>query len=148
EILNCLRLAAERAFASGIVLAVENEDGFWADTGARTADVVRAVNHPSLGINWDPGNAFFAGDEPYPTGYSAVRGLVRHVHFKDALKGPDGVLRYCASGQVDWSGQIDALAADGYEGFVSIETHIRPKVASGRSALERLRVLIPAAHQA
>lgn len=145
EILNCLRLAAERAASAGIQLAIENEDGFWADTGARTARMVQAVNHPALGINWDPGNAFFAGDEPYPAGYQSVRGLVRHVHFKDAQRSPDGALHYAAEGQVDWAGQISALAADGYNGFISIETHIRPKVASARAALERLRALIAAA---
>jgi len=144
EILNCLRLAAERAAATGIQLAIENEDGFWADTGARTSQMVRQINHPALGINWDPGNAFFAGDEPYPAGYQSVRGLVRHVHFKDALRSPDGELHYAAEGQVDWAGQVCALVQDGYEGFISLETHIRPKVASACAALERLRALIAA----
>jgi sugar phosphate isomerase/epimerase len=142
EILNCLRLAAERAAAAGIQLAVENEAGFWADTGAHTAQMVRLVNHPALGVNWDPGNAFFAGDEPYPAGYQSVRGLVRHVHFKDAQRSQAGELEYVAEGQVDWGGQIRALAEDGYEGYISIETHMRPKVACARAAVDRLRSLI------
>lgn len=144
EVLNCLRLAAERASAAGLDLAIENEDGFWADTGARSAQIVRAINHPSLGINWDPGNAFFAGDEPYPAGYEEVRGLVRHVHFKDARRDSDGTLRYISEGQVEWAGQMRALSADGYDGFISIETHMRPKVAAARAALERLRALVTA----
>ena len=142
ETLNCLRLAAERASAAGLKLAIENEDGFWADSGARSAQMAQAVDHPALGINWDPGNAFFAGDDPYPTGYRSVRGLVCHVHFKDALRDPDGALHYVASGQVDWTGQIRALMSDEYDGYISIETHIRPKVAAARAALERLRILI------
>ncbi|MER3513021.1 MAG: hypothetical protein C4310_00240 [Chloroflexota bacterium] len=144
EVLNALRLAAERAGAAGFQLAIETEDGFWADTGARTAQIVRAINHPALGVNWDPGNAFFAGDTPYPAGYEAVRGLVRHVHFKDALRDAAGRPHYVAEGQIDWAGQIKALAADGYDGYISIETHIRPKVAAARAALERLRRLIAA----
>jgi sugar phosphate isomerase/epimerase len=144
EVLNALRLAAERAGAAGIQLAIETEDGFWADTGAHTAQIVRAINHPALGVNWDPGNAFFAGDTPYPAGYKAVRGLVRHVHFKDALRDAAGRPHYVAEGQIDWAGQIKALAADGYDGYISIETHIRPKVAAARAALERLRRLIAA----
>jgi sugar phosphate isomerase/epimerase len=147
EALNCLRLAAERASAAGLRLAIENEDGFWADTGSRTAEMVQTINHPALGINWDPGNAFFAGDDPYPTGYESVRGLVHHVHFKDAMRDDNGLLHYVADGQVDWSGQIRALVADRYDGFISIETHIRPKVASARSAVERLRSLITIAQQ-
>jgi sugar phosphate isomerase/epimerase len=147
EALNCLRLAAERASAAGLRLAIENEDGFWADTGSRTAEMVQTINHPALGINWDPGNAFFAGDDPYPTGFESVRGLVHHVHFKDAMRDANGLLYYVADGQVDWSGQIRALVADRYDGFISIETHIRPKVASARSAVERLRSLITIAQQ-
>lgn len=147
EVLNCLRLAAERASAAGLRLVIENEDGFWADSGARTAQMVQAVHHPALGINWDPGNAFFAGDAPYPMGYQSVRGLVHHVHFKDAMRDSDGTLHYVANGQVDWTGQIRALLTDSYKGFISIETHIRPKVASARSALERLRSLIAVARE-
>jgi sugar phosphate isomerase/epimerase len=145
EVLNSLRLAAERAAAAGVQLVLENEDGFWADTGARTAQLVQAVDHPALAVNWDPGNAFFADDEPYPRGYQAVRGLLRHVHFKDARRGPDGALSYVAEGQAGWPDQIRALAADGYDGFISIETHLRPKVFAARAALERLRRLIAAA---
>jgi len=144
EALNCLRLAAERAEAAGLELALENEAGFWADTGARTAHIVRAINHPALGINWDPGNAFFAGDLPYPDGYAAVQRLVRHVHFKDADREKNGDPHYSLEGQINWADQIKALSADGFEGFISIETHLRPKVAAGRAALERLRTLINA----
>lgn len=147
EILNCLQLAAERASAAGIKLAIENEDGFWADSGERSAQMVRAVNHPALGINWDPGNAYFAGDDPYPTGYQSVRSMVSHVHFKDAMRDSEGVLHYVANGQVDWAGQISALASDHYEGFISIETHIRPKVASARSSIDRLRAMMSLAQE-
>lgn len=145
EVLNCLRQAAERGSAAGVQLVLENEDGFWADTGARSAQIVCAVNHPALAINWDPGNAFFAGDEPYPQGYQEVRGLVRHVHFKDAQRNQDGSLRYAVEGQINWAGQVRALAVDGYEGFISIETHMRPKVTAGLTAVDRLRTMINAA---
>ena len=144
EVLDCLRQAAERASRAGLQLVIENEDGFWADTGARSAQMMRAIDHPSLGINWDPGNAFFAGDEPYPAGYEAVREWVRHVHFKDAVRDADGTLRYAVEGQVDWAGQLRALSTDGYDGFVSVETHVRPKVTAARNSLERLRAFVAA----
>ena len=145
EMLNCLRLAAERAAAAGLELVLENEASFWADTGARTAHIVQTINHPALRINWDPGNAFFAGDYPFPEGYTSVRGLVRHVHFKDALRDLDGQPHYVLEGQVNWADQIKALSADGFDGFISIETHLRLKVTSGRAALNRLRKLLKAA---
>jgi sugar phosphate isomerase/epimerase len=145
EVLQILSRAAERAGAAGIQLAVENEEGFWGDTGERTANLVRTIGHPALGVNWDPGNAVCAGDEPFPAAYKAVRGLVRHVHFKDAQRSADGTAVYVAEGEVDWKGQLRALAADGYEGYISVETHLRPKVSSARQLLERLRLLVASA---
>jgi sugar phosphate isomerase/epimerase len=143
EAIEILRQAACQADAYGVELVLENEAGFWADTGQRTAQIIRLVDHPALGVNWDPGNAFFAGDCPYPDGYSAVRGLVRHVHFKDACRDPEsGEFRYTLDGQIDWAGQIMALASDGYSGFISIETHLRPKVDAARLSLKRLKRLI------
>ncbi len=145
DVLNCLRRAAEQGQAAGVQIALENEDGFWADTGERTAHMVRTVNHPCLGVNWDPGNAFAAGDEPFPEGYQHVRGLVRHVHFKDALSAADGAVRQALEGQINWAGQIRALCEDGYGGFISLETHMLPKVQCSRLSLQRLVALIAAA---
>jgi sugar phosphate isomerase/epimerase len=93
-------------------------------------------------VNWDPANAFFEGDTPYPDGYEHVKGLVKHVHFKDALKNAQGEPEYALEGDIDWTGQVEALAVNGYPGFISIETHLRPKVAAAKSSLDRLRSLI------
>jgi sugar phosphate isomerase/epimerase len=134
--------AAAEAAAAGVQLAVEVEEGFWADTGQRSADLVNTINQPALGINWDPGNAFMAGDLPYPNGYEAVRPWVKHVHFKDAEIDAHGNRRYAVQGQIDWAGQIQALATDSYDGFISIETHLRPKVSMARAELQMLRQLI------
>jgi sugar phosphate isomerase/epimerase len=142
ELLDYLLKAAERAKAAGLQLAIENESGFWADTGERTGQIIRTINHPCLGVNWDPANAFFEGDKPYPNGYEHVRGLVMHVHFKDGLKNTRGEPEYAVEGEINWAGQIGALVADEYTGYISIETHLRPKVAAANSSLDRLRNLI------
>jgi sugar phosphate isomerase/epimerase len=137
-----LREAAEMAAAAEMELLIEVEAGFWADTGARTAAIVAAVDHPALGINWDPGNAFEAGDEPYPAGYEAARPYVRHVHFKDVQRLDDGSCRYVVDGAIDWAGQIAALRADGYDGYISVETHMTPKVTTAHQMTQRLQQLL------
>jgi sugar phosphate isomerase/epimerase len=142
EVQELLYSAAEQAAEAGIQLAVEVEDGFWADTGQRTTAMMAAINHPALGVNWDPGNAFMAGDMPYPDGYEAVRPWVKHVHFKDAEVDSQGRRRYTFQGQIDWAGQIQALARDGYKGYISLEPHLRPKVKVAREELALLRHLI------
>lgn len=144
EVLAMLDQAANRCGSVGITLALEVESGFWASTGADTAEIMRAVNNPALGVNWDPGNAFFAGDTPYPDGYRHVQPYVRHVHFKDVVSS-GGSLCYAVEGEIDWQGQIDALMRDGFPGFISVETHMRPKVAVARALVRRLRQLIASA---
>lgn len=141
-VLNTLHQAAEMTASAGLTLAVEVESGFWADTGSRTAQMLDAVNHPALQLNWDPGNAIEAGDIPYPDGYAHVRKHLAHVHFKDARRLTNGRYEYTINGDVDWVGQIRALASDNYPGFISIETHMQPKIDSAHKALVRLRQLI------
>lgn len=141
-VLNTLHKAAEMTAAEGLTLAIEVESNFWADTGSRSAQLLEAINHPNLKINWDPGNAIEAGDVPYPDGYAQIRKYLAHVHFKDALRLPNGRFEYALAGDVDWTGQIQALIQDHYPGFISIETHMQFKVASSRYALHHLRQLI------
>ncbi|MBF6612825.1 MAG: sugar phosphate isomerase/epimerase [Chloroflexi bacterium] len=143
-VIDVLRDAARQVGDAGLALAVEAEHICWGDTGARTAELVRRVGHPALGINWDPANAFRAGeDAPFPDGYEAVRDLVRHVHYKDAaVDWQTGARHFVFEGSVDWAGQIRALKQDGYSGYISAETHLRPKVACARRSVERLRQLI------
>lgn len=147
EVIDVLKEAARQVQTAGLTLAVEVEHICWGDNGARTAKIVEKVGNPALGINWDPANAYRAGeDRPYPEDYAAVRDLVRHVHFKDACTDArTGERRFVFEGGVDWAGQIKALIRDGYEGFISVETHVRPKVQMARRSLERLRNLIEGA---
>ena len=141
EVKEILYDAAKQVAAAEMQLLIEVEDEFWADTGQRTAAMIEAIGHPALGVNWDPGNAFMAGDTPYPNGYEAVKHLVRHVHFKDAEMDSQGNRRYTVHGQIDWAGQIKALMDDDYQGYISIETHLRPKVDVARQELALLRRL-------
>jgi len=142
EVKEILYHAAEQIAAAKMQLLIEVEAEFWADTGQRTAAMIEAIGHPALRVNWDPGNAFMAGDTPYPHGYNAVRHLVKHVHFKDAEVDSRGKRRYTLHGQIDWAGQIKALVDDGYQGYISVETHLRPKVQVAKKELEMLRRLI------
>ncbi len=146
-VLETLRKAAEMTAAAGMILAIEVESGFWADTGARSAEILDAINHPALRINWDPANAFEAGDIPYPDGYDHIRKYLAHVHFKDVRRLPDGRHQYIIGGDVDWTGQIQALVRDHFAGFISVETHMQPKVSSARQALQRLRELQGQPHE-
>jgi sugar phosphate isomerase/epimerase len=74
---------------------------------------------------WDPGNSVFSGWDPapFPADYELGRDRIRHVHIKD----PDSTRGYVrlGDGDLDWPSILDLLARDGYEGFLSLETHWR-----------------------
>lgn len=143
-VVEVLREAARRCAASGLVLAIENEMTTYATTAAVTAELIRRVDEPNVGIVWDPANAYLGGDAtPFPDAYAAVKGLVRLVHFKDVrFDDAAGRREFCVEGEIDWAGQVAALRADGYDGAISVETHMRPKVAPSRALVERLRGLL------
>jgi sugar phosphate isomerase/epimerase len=142
-VVETLNHAARQAAQAGIVLSIENEATCWASTSVKAAELVEMIGEPNVGITWDPANAFRAGeDDAFPVGYARVRPHVRHVHFKNARIDPrSGDRRFSFEGVIDWHGQLAALKRDGYQGFISIETHERPKLKTTRQYLELLRSL-------
>ena len=136
-----MRHAAAQVHAAGLMLVIEVD----CNTSKRTGDLVRAVNHAGLQVNWDPANAYRAGDDvPFPDAYAEVREYVRHVHFKDARTYADGKRSWTLGGIIDWAGQIKALQADGFDGYISVEPrhaaqyrrlYISPSSASAPSSL-------------
>ena len=139
---------AALAEREGVTLILENEHACYLGTGAQTARVLAEINSPAVRAVWDPGNAFMDGEEPYPTGYEAIKNFVTHVHVKDArvLPGkPSPEWTVVGGGDIDWAGQISALRADGYSGYLSLETHYASngsKEAASRACLEALLRLL------
>ena len=142
-VVDVLKDAASRVAEAGLTLALEVEHICWGDVGQRAGEIVARVGNPALGINWDPANSYRAGeDRPYPDGYEAVRGLVRHVHYKQASTFLEGRRGFTPQGVIDWSGQIEALMRDRYGGWITVEPHVAPKVASARKAVGELKDLL------
>lgn len=127
QIVAAILPGVRRAERAGVTLGLENEHACTLGTGQETAAALREIGSPHLRAIWDPGNAFFAGERPFPDGYEAIKGYVTHVHVKDALHGPDGKPRWTAvgAGEIDFAGQIAALMGDGYQGLLSLETHYK-----------------------
>jgi len=126
----------------GIVLLIENEHACLTGTGVETARIIAKINSPVVRAIWDPGNAFMAGETTFPDGYEAIKPYVEHVHVKDAKMTEIGkVWTVVGEGECRWEDQIKALKADGYKGFLSLETHYSghpTKELSSRACLEPL----------
>ncbi len=120
----------------GYTLLMENEAACIVKTGCELARLIERVGSPALRAVWDPGNAYLAGETPYPDGYEAVRDYCAHVHVKDAVRLTNGGYKFAVvgDGEVDYQGQFAALRNDGYTGYVSLETHYRPFAGTAEQA--------------
>lgn len=114
--------------AEEMTLVLEPDPAVNTPNGRLLGQLLALIGSERVRALWDPGNILFddAGETPYPDGYEAVRPYLRHVHLKDAVR-VDGVPQAVpvGEGQVDMKGQFCRLAADGYDGWVSLEPHYR-----------------------
>ncbi len=137
-LLTYFRKVCERARGSGVELVIENEHICYGDTALNTKKLIETIGCPELKINWDPGNSYYACETPFPDGYDKIKDMIGHVHMKDAITHPGGSMEYVVKGCIDWEGQLRALIDDKYEGYLSIETHCRPKIKSAFDTLQRI----------
>ena len=127
RIADALVRPCEMAARAGVTLLLENEHACYLGTGKETARVIEKVGSPALKMIWDPGNAFMAGEQPFPSGYQSARPHLAHLHIKDARATDEGKLEWTVvgEGEINYTGQFAALKADGYTGSVSLETHFK-----------------------
>jgi sugar phosphate isomerase/epimerase len=105
------------------------------------------VESPFLRVNYDTGNVYLAGGDPYQ-GLSAVLHLLVHVHAKDitvehadAERGkvtgtPVGCA--CGDGVIDWKRVIGILRAGNFRGVLSVECGTEPQAARSLAHLSSL----------
>jgi len=118
--------------SEGVILGIENEPSTFVGNGKKLALFLDRLKSKNVKAIWDPGNDISdpSGEIPYPEGYEYVRDRIIHVHIKDGTrKGGRGKPEYVAfgEGEVNYLGQFRALKRDNYKGYLSLETHWRPK---------------------
>ena len=114
---------AERASPTGVVLLHENEKDIYGDVPDRVLDIVESVGSPPCG--W-PGTPPTTCRWASPRSATATRGCARTPTTSRSRT------RCCATGEVVPAGEGDgqvretvrALAADGFDGFFSMEPHL------------------------
>jgi L-ribulose-5-phosphate 3-epimerase len=122
---EALLALADEASRRGVIIGLENEHACNVGTGEEASRVLAHLDHPALKLLWDPANASILGEKPFPNGYQTLdKKRIAHVHAKDCFVkdykpewGPVGEMG------IGWRGQIDALRRDGYDGWLSLETH-------------------------
>jgi len=142
---SCIEACLPEAEACGVTLIIENhyKDDFWSyPEFAQKMDVfcelVERIQHPRFGVNYDPSNAFLAGDDPLEllrrikhrvvTMHASDRSLIEGT-LEDLRREEDGAegyarrLRHGAIGRGlnDYDAIFRELRGAGFGGWVSIE---------------------------
>ena len=129
----------------GVTLIIENhyKDDFWSyPEFAQKMDVfcelVERVQHPRFGVNYDPSNAFLAGDDPLEL-LQRVKHRVVTMHASDRTliegtledlrreeSGAEGYVKRLRHGEIgkglnDYDAIFGTLRGVGFDGWISIE---------------------------
>ena len=142
ELVNCLRLAGERAEIAGIRIAVEALNRYESDlanTAASTIALVNDVGHPGVGVLLDTYHMNIEEQDPaVAIRVSAEAGKLCHVHIGDSNRLPPGC------GHIDFASIVLALRDAGYREYISAELLPQPDPDSAaRLTMEHMRPLIP-----
>ncbi len=144
-----LHEAAAAAELRGILVGLEPHQQY-SKTPAGLDRIYRLVESPALGINFDTGNSYLAGEDPYPWLESVVDRLV-HLHAKDisvvqsdSERGkvtgtPVGCA--CGDGVIDWARVVEICRRAPRDIVFSVECGT---VEQAQRSLEHLRKLIGA----
>ncbi|CAH0204980.1 sugar phosphate isomerase/epimerase family protein [Microbacterium sp. Bi121] len=126
-----MRALADEAEREKVTLLHENEKDIYGDTPERVLDLVETVGSSALRLAWDSANFVQVGvAHPHDDGFAKLRPYLDYLQVKDAVAETGSVV---PAGQGD--GQvlqtIQALAADSYSGFASLEPHLDEAHALG-----------------
>lgn len=138
---SCLPHAAER----GVTLILENhyKDDFWkfpefVQKASVFCQIVDAIDDPCFGVNYDPSNAFLAGEDPLEL-LERVKYRIKTMHASDRYlvggtladlrnmeensEGYAAVLRHgeIGKGLNDYDAIFHTLKVVGFDGWISIE---------------------------
>jgi sugar phosphate isomerase/epimerase len=123
EVIRRMRVLAEMAQLTGVVLLHENEKEIFGDIPGRVLDIVKSVNLPSLKLAWDAANYVQVGVTPFTEAYQILRPHTVYIQIKDAVLATGEVVP-AGDGDGQLRDTVRALAADGFDGFFSMEPHL------------------------
>ena len=123
EVITRLQALAAIAEGSGVTLIHENEKDIFGDIPRRCLDIVESVASPALKLTWDNANFVQCGVRPFTEGYALLAPHVVYLQVKDALAA-DGTVVPAGEGDGEFRETVRAFAADGFDGFVSLEPHL------------------------
>jgi sugar phosphate isomerase/epimerase len=135
-----LEQVVPRAEELGVKILVEPEPDLLMENTAEFKSFVADVRSPAVGLNFDIGHFFCAGEDP-STAFEELFEWVGHVHVEDIAA--DRVHNHLIAGQgaIRFPEIFRTMVDLGYRGDISLELYpyVDTPEAAGRESLEHLR---------
>lgn len=124
----------------GVKLLVEPEPDLMIETTAQFLEFIEDVTSPAVGINFDIGHFYCAGEDP-ALAFETLHQWVGHVHLEDIGADRSHYHLVPGKGAIDFARVLEMIATMGYDGDIALELYTykdRPDEA-GRESLDYLR---------
>ena len=118
------------AQSNDICIVIESEPSVTTSNMTLLHHFLEELNVDCVKALFDAGNEIAdpLAPPPYPNGYELLKDHIGHVHLKDIRRSDNGSIfepALIGEGDVNYNGLLAQLRADGYNGYVSLETHYR-----------------------
>ena len=112
---------ADAAAEKGVTILMETGQ----ETADELAEFLTTLNHPAIGVNFDPANMILYGKGDPVAAIKTLAPWIKHIHIKDATPtdtpGTWGTENPWSKGKVGDHDFLRALTEVGYEGALAIE---------------------------
>jgi sugar phosphate isomerase/epimerase len=138
-----LKPVVAHAEKEGVLLLIEPEPGLLVETADQFLELMRHLDSPAVGLNFDIGHAYCVGDDPATT-IPRVAKYIRHFHLEDIAATRVHHHLIPGEGAIDFAATFRAIRQIGYDGWVTIELYpyVDDPDAAARTALERVQKVL------
>jgi sugar phosphate isomerase/epimerase len=125
-----LMRVAEMAAEYGIIITPEQHGGRYISSAGQCLDMLRGLEHPNLGLVFDPGNAVSEGFERPWVQVRMLGRWIKNVHVKNRMTATGEIGQHARlgggnvrvnEGVLEWNEIADELVAVGYDGYLTAE---------------------------
>ena len=130
----------------GVKLLVEPEPDLLIERTSEFQDFIKEIRSPSVGINFDIGHFYCAGEDP-ARAFEILEDWVGHVHIEDIGKSRIHQHLVPGDGAIDFKSVLRVMTLLGYDGHISLELYpyVNGPEIAGEKSLEVLLPLFEAA---
>ncbi len=126
EVMDRTQAKVEAIQDAPVVMVHENETGIYGYNAQNCVDLAKTIDSPKLRLVYDPANFVWGQNltDPIKSCWPIVKPYVVHIHIKDWKLGAEiGSIPGEGDGQI--AELLAELAADGYDGCLTMEPHLQ-----------------------